>query len=173
MHTQRFDDLTRSLASGSSRRTLVRGMLGGAVAVVGLRAGSTVAAPADKITICHLEDDGSYHAITISKHAFADHEAHGDLGGPFACGSDPGYALDTESCTCVPVCNHVMDSCGHFDNGRCEVNADTGKLVCVQPLTGCFPCATAADCDAGEGDICARNVCGLGVSHCVHLFPSL
>lgn len=37
-----------------------------------------LAAPPNKVTICHREGNGSYHLITINENAEDKHRAHGD-----------------------------------------------------------------------------------------------
>jgi hypothetical protein len=43
-----------------------------------LVSGIAVAAPADKVDVCHLEGNGSYHKISVSDNAYDSHIAHGD-----------------------------------------------------------------------------------------------
>ena len=142
MDTHRFDDLTRSLASGSSRRTVLRGLLGGVAALTGFRAGSTAAAPAAKIDVCHYDaDTGTYHKINISQNASDTHLAHGDNAD---IGCAEGQTLNTDTCACeaagpCPDCNCF--SCW----GTTE-----GEFFCVfaGTLGFLFPCTSSADCPA-------------------------
>ena len=43
-----------------------------------LASGIAVAAPADKVDVCHREGNGSYHLINVSENALPAHLAHGD-----------------------------------------------------------------------------------------------
>jgi hypothetical protein len=59
-----------------------------------------VAAPADKVDVCHLEGNGSYHLINVSENALPAHLAHGDaLPGDPVPGM-PGYVFD-DACNAV------------------------------------------------------------------------
>ena len=59
MDGNNFDDLTRKLATGASRRSVLRGLLGGAAALGGLKATDALAAKMDQITICHQTESDS------------------------------------------------------------------------------------------------------------------
>lgn len=54
-------------------------------------------APAPKVDVCHLRDNGSYGPIAISANALSDHLAHGDVQQPngLVPGS-PGFVFDSE-----------------------------------------------------------------------------
>jgi hypothetical protein len=43
-----------------------------------LASGIAVAGPGDKVDVCHLEGNGSYHKISVSDNAYDSHIAHGD-----------------------------------------------------------------------------------------------
>jgi len=89
---QKFDGIARTLATGSSRRSVLRGLAGGALAAVGLsRAAQAV--PMDKVDLCHYDaDTDTYHSISVSGNALDAHLAHGDF-------------LD-EGTGCVPAVYH-------------------------------------------------------------------
>ncbi len=71
-----FDAIVRRLATGQSRRSVLRGFLGG-VGLVAAKAGHTLAAPAPKVTICHWSEElGYYELISVSENAVPAHEAH-------------------------------------------------------------------------------------------------
>lgn len=78
MDSKRFDGIAKSLATGKSRRSIVGGMFGGALALTRLsRAG---AAPASKMDICHYDEEtGLFHLINVSGNAIDAHMAHGDF----------------------------------------------------------------------------------------------
>ena len=81
MDKERFDRITRRLASGQSRRGVLKGLvgsaLGGTLAAMGLASGA--AKPAGKVEICHLDaTTGLYNLITVSHRAVPAHLAHGD-----------------------------------------------------------------------------------------------
>ena len=73
-----FDELTRRLATGRTRRSVLRGLVGGGAALVAARTGASLAAPEDKTTICHWSEDlGYYEQISISLNGLHGHEGHG------------------------------------------------------------------------------------------------
>src|SRR5690349_12690899 len=83
MDGKNFDELTRKLATGASRRSVLRGLLGGAAALGGLKATDTLAAKETKIPLCHATASASnpYVQITVANSA-ADldpHFKHGDF----------------------------------------------------------------------------------------------
>ncbi len=184
MEHQRFDDLARTMATGTSRRAVLRGALGGALAAVGLRSGA--AARADKVDICHGTGNGSYHWINVSVNALEAHLAHGDFtecDGNFVADEscncvcdlmcDQGYELNVDACACelVNPCAGLnpLDLCG--SKGQCATSADTGNLVCVnidsKPPCVDANCTSSVDC-TNSGDICVLenpNYCS-GRYHC-------
>jgi hypothetical protein len=87
-----FDALSKSLAAGSSRRSLLRGLVGaatgGAIAMAGRDA---LAAPPSKVGICHRDGQGRYRYQEVSWNAAPAHEAHGDA-------IDPDFTSDANHC---------------------------------------------------------------------------
>lgn len=162
MESQRFDSLTRMMASGASRRTVLRGALGGALAAVGLRSVAG-AAPAAKVDICHQTGNGTYRHINVSVNALDAHIAHGDFTdcegnfevdfdsctcvcGLTSCGT--GSELNTDTCECDPV-----DECMAADltrcssgSGRCVESVDTGEFICAGTGWEYASCDSSADC---------------------------
>jgi hypothetical protein len=122
MPTSSFDTLSRTLATGASRRSLLRGMVGAAVG--GALAGrSAVAAPQSKVGICHQDDLGQYRYQEVNGNAVPAHEAHGDAIAPdfssdsnhcggcgIACGD--GYTCQDSACVEVTpppvVCSNAV-----------------------------------------------------------------
>src|SRR5215213_9419787 len=98
MDETRFDDLTRVLSSGTTRRGITR-LLGG-LTLGGLVAGDALPADAkkgDKVTICHRTKSGKkpFKVIKVAPRAVPAHEKHGDL---VAC--PDGGVIDFDTCTC-------------------------------------------------------------------------
>jgi hypothetical protein len=157
MDGQRFDSLARTLASGSSRRTLLRGMVGGALAAVGLRAGGT-AAQANKVDVCHYDaDTDTYEHINVSANALPAHVAHGDRVASDCTGN---FELDFESCECE--CTLDASACtGNFE-------LDTGSCACVCGITSC-PTGYTLNSTTCACDLCTTctgptgqaGICGL------------
>lgn len=101
MDGNRFDHLVRKLGARSDRRTVVRGMGGGALAAIGIAAvASDVSAKNEKVLICHYTSSTTnpYNIIEVSAKGAQAHIAHGDHVA-FDCGNGP-------QCTeCLPdVC---------------------------------------------------------------------
>ena len=67
MDARGFDDLTRRVARAASRRSLLRGLIGGAAAIVTTKAGTSLAQP-DKVSICHWdEEEQGYALLSVSQ----------------------------------------------------------------------------------------------------------
>lgn len=190
MQTQTFDEITRSFASRSSRRKLLRGMVGGTIAAIGLRAGAS--ARAEKVDICHYDaDTGTYHHINVSVNALDAHLSHGDL---VAC--DENLELDFSSCTCVcgitaadcetgttfndatcacdpaptNACTGLEfgEQCGSASTQFCAFSVEASELVCIDSVSaGSSPddngCQSDAECDTA-GEVCVDD--GNPQNHC-------
>lgn len=185
MENQRFDDLTRKLANGVSRRRVLGGLAGGALAAVGLRGGAT--AKPNKVDLCHLTGNGSYRHINVSVNALDAHLRHGDripdtcdenseldyatcecACPPTDCG--PGYILDGRSCLCRCQ-DYERGTIAEFgvrctENGVCLDTAE-GIRECVDNSPGA--CTTDEGCessdDCTDGWRCVM-VSGFGDNHC-------
>jgi hypothetical protein len=71
MDDRRFDDLTRQLATGRTRRSLLRGLVAGGTALAAARASTSLAAPAPKVDVCHWDAAaGAYVLLTISENSW-------------------------------------------------------------------------------------------------------
>jgi hypothetical protein len=114
MDGHRFDDLTRTLATDASRRSLIRGLLGGA-ALFGLGRSGGVAQQG-KTTICHQTGSGFY-LITVANPALDAHYGHGDFAYTDCC--TDGECATGSICaagSCTPVCTD--DQCP--DDQACQ-----------------------------------------------------
>ena len=136
MDTDRFDGLTRTLATTGSRRWILAALAGG---VFSARSRRRVGAAEDKVRICHktTSDTNPIVEIQVGIDAVADHMAHGDFQRDGCCvdddcdgsqrcvdGSCRGtYVGAAEECNtdndcCAPLCcytNHVCDNDCGFD----------------------------------------------------------
>ena len=65
MDELKFDSVARFVARNANRRSLLRGMTGGALAVFGLRQTGAAAQSRERVTICHLTPGGDYRQISV------------------------------------------------------------------------------------------------------------
>lgn len=138
MDGQRFDELTRTLATGASRRRFLKGLAAGAsVALFGrTTASAEEACPvaldlfepcAAKVGICHRtsSDTNPYRYIEVCVDAVPAHATHGDL---VACPTN--QVIEPESCTCI--CDPTI-TCGdgellNPETCECETQTCLGVL---------------------------------------------
>lgn len=80
MKEARLDLVARILASGASRRTLLRG-LGAAAIGTALARTPAVSAPPTKVTLCHKPGTPDEATIEVPEKAAAKHLGHGDTEG--------------------------------------------------------------------------------------------
>lgn len=169
-----FDALTRRLATGRSRRSVLKGLIGGGAAVLAAGAGSTLAKPSPdkKVTVCHSDaDTGQYYEISIATKALSKHlqNNRGDYEG--ACA------------VCTPV--HCQYS-GWSPSSECSVACGGGTQTytrvvtvpascdgtpCTESLEQTQECNTQACCEdipCPDG-FCGPqlNTCGQEIGYCV------
>jgi hypothetical protein len=163
-----FDELTRRLATGRSRRSVLRGLIGGGAALVAARAGTSMTEAAGKVTICHWSPDlGAYQQISVSPSAVPVHQAHQN-----------GKDIISPDFTSAQTCGDCNTACASADacttaacvGGACSAtSACTGYQTCggggVAGQCGCLPTFTVDNCDGvtcGEvPDGCGSTViCG-------------
>lgn len=141
MDSQKFDGITRALASGTSRRSVLRGMfgtaVGGALATIGVRAAG---AQPSKVGICHQTGSASnpYEYIEVSEHAVPAHAAHGDA-------------------TYVDLTSDV-NNCGWCGNVCAAGEACVDGACVVTCLADGEICTTGTECCGGA---CTNGVCGI------------
>src|SRR5262245_49840848 len=129
MDGRNFDDFARNLATGRSRRSVLRGLIGGGAALAGLKA--TGISAANKTTICHFPPDNpaNLQIISVSNNSLPSHFAHGDM---------------------------VYGDCC-FDSDCAPILGDCGVLVgCLADVGSPSSCVYADDSSVcGGGDICS------------------
>jgi hypothetical protein len=148
MKTNRFDEMTKQLAAGRSRRDLLRMMIGGAAAIAAVRVVDRVEAQGT----CVFETGASCESNANCCEPYVCFEAQCDI--PKGC-VDPGQlCVDDFPCCdgslCVEgVCSEAGICIG--SGGQCDVVVDE----CCAPYT-CFEgiCDIPRGC-VGEGDPCA------------------
>jgi hypothetical protein len=169
MDGRNFDDLTRKLATGTSRRSVLRGLLGGAAALGGMKAAGVSAQRAPKRMICHFTHSAGnpYVIIEVSENSIQEqsHLSHGDTYYNNCCidsDCNDGYACTTDTC--------VNGSCVYTPN---DAYCDDGN-VCTDDYcrpaessdsSGCVYVNNTAPC-TDDGDPCTNDVCANGV--CTH-----
>lgn len=63
----------------SKARRILASALIPAMVLVAVSTATVVGQPQDKVDVCHVTGNGSYHLIEISKNALATHMGHGDV----------------------------------------------------------------------------------------------
>jgi hypothetical protein len=168
-----FDALTRTLATGRSRRSILRGLIGGSAALVAAKTGSALAAPAPKVDVCHWhEETGTYSVINISTNGWTNghsgHE-HDYLRTDCCIDSDcpESDACTTHTCdtgTCGTV-SHAVDCVVSewSDWSACSNTCGFGTSTRTRTITSesscggteCPPLEESADC---TGVTCSPNI---------------
>ncbi|HET9662259.1 MAG TPA: carboxypeptidase regulatory-like domain-containing protein [Thermomicrobiales bacterium] len=159
MDRNTFDDFTRSLAIGTSRRRVLRGLIGGAAALAGVKATDTAAA--GKTTICHFPPDNpaNVQIISVGNPALPDHFAHGDMVLGECC-------VYSECAPTMGDCGVLVDcladqgspsSCVYSDDSSMCGGGDicNGLATCQGGTCGV---GTPLDC-SGYGDQCNVGAC--------------
>jgi hypothetical protein len=157
MEANRFDSLTKRLATRASRRSALRGLAGGALAAAGL-ATSSSAAPRGKVTICHWDDDrGVFEQLSINENGLNGHRRHArDI-------LNPDFTANETCGDCTTSCTASAGTCGIGTcsaEGCCSYEPDDSLCpgdcqTCVQANLGNYDCAPlpyGADC--GKCHIC-------------------
>lgn len=165
MDGDRFDDIVRSLASGSSRRRFLKGLGLGTAAVAGGRAAGADAAP-QLVRICVPGKFGKYTEIKVPASAV---KLMRRLG---AYIPQPGYPCngtcvpDPVSVTCGPRPGNPYPQCRPRPN-NCGVSIDCGDCgECETCHAGnCFP-RTYFSCADQPYSGCDQDTCSLG--YCDH-----
>ncbi len=160
LDTNRFDQLTKELATARSRRGVLKILAGAAFAlgVTGIKARTTRAQCGNRGDTCTAQPDccGSLNCLD------------GLCGGPQAgcSGPEENCSLDSECCgrlTCIDgACGGPSAGCT-FANDACESDDECcGRLTCVEsgvcggPSAGCA--ADAESCTV-NGDCCGSLYC--------------
>lgn len=137
MESSTFDDLTRALGQGRSRRKVLRGLTGG---LAGLLAGGALARQgaeaADRsLVICHAtgNPNAPYQSMTIQQSEMNRHARHGDF-------------LRVDCCT--------DSDCASQGKATCETGYCTGTFTCGAPGAPCtISNFTTACCRAEDGSV--------------------
>jgi hypothetical protein len=175
MDGRNFDELTRRLATGASRRAVLRGLIGGGAAFVGMKAAKTAAA--DKTTICHFPpgNPANVQINSVGNPSLPAHFAHGDTIYGDCC-VDDDCAPTIGECGvldgCLPDDDNVSSCVYSPDNSLCSsACADQGyDQCCTSFCSESYVCEVQGTpgetCDDGvfctDPDTCGEEpgVCG-------------
>ena len=152
MEETRFDRLVKAIATGTSRRTMLKGVIGvgGASLASGaglLRLDPSMAA-ADNVPVCHWDGTlGAFKLISVSSDAVPAHERHGDIANP-----------DFSSLTTCGDCN---TSCSAPSNGQATCTAGACAITCnpgYVPNAAGTGCVVDCSPECPEGYTCCDNL---------------
>ena len=168
MDHDRFDALTRALASGASRRQVFKSLatsaLGGTLVLLGARRAyadgeETEPCPA-KVGICHRTEGEPtpFVFIEVCVDAVVAHAAHGDL---IAC---PNLqVIEPETCTCICPVEEIACPAPKVLNAE-TCACECPKVCCPLELglAGPDPTTCACVCDPGFPVACGPLCCPAG-----------
>ena len=148
MDGTKFDDLARRLAGRHSRRAVLRGLVGGGAALVATQA-TSLAAPPNRVTICHWDANlGAYVQLLLVPNAAAAHAAHHPLDN-----TNPDFTSNATCGDCNTACVSPETCGGGGVTGVCggtptTTEPPTTTTTSEEPTT-----TTTTPCPAGQ-EIC-------------------
>lgn len=149
MDDRKFDQLAKMLAGAASRRSVLKGSAGAAVAgALALFRGAGARAAANNFVICHKPGTAAEKTMEVASSAVSGHMGHGDRAGACACPVDKVCGTGNELC-CVgdQVCQ---------GGTTCGCPAELPEL-CDSGSGLCGACCSDADCD--DGIPCTIDAC--------------
>jgi len=156
MEDEKFDDVTRLLGDGSSRRRVVGGLVGGVLGALGLgvvaREDADAARRTRKVTVCQNGVTKRVSAKAWRRMRLSGAASKGACDGTTAA---PTTAKPTTAkpTTQRPKCGKAYDRCNKNDPPCCKHDYHTGKaLACKQgKKAGYSTCVPVDDGDGGNG----------------------
>ena len=160
-----FDDLTRSLAGGRSRRSLLKGVLGLGSAALATTVGSREADAQWSVAVCLPDGAGGYTQRLVPKASVPLYvNRYGAVlpegGSCPVC--QPGFQSCEGGCIPLSVCCGGCPPQHVCNNGTCDCVPNCDGAVCGDDGCGgsCGSCTPPEVCDASRQCSCTPNCAG-------------
>jgi hypothetical protein len=156
MGADRFDDLTKALAAGASRRGMLRAVVAavGGTVLANLARGSALAQP-PSCPAGRTRCEGVQGCVNLQN----DPRNCGQCGNRCPPGARCAQGTCLEACL-PPVCGSAAPQCGSIETCHAFRRTDTGACACVD--TAQLSCEEMLDCTTSacpSGLVCVRTFC--------------
>ena len=161
MDQHRFDDLTKTLADGATRRSALKTLAGGAAGALAVLLGRPAAAAPppgkgpSKSECCPPEAPLLCGGLTCVE-CCADTDCEAGL----SCFQGTCQTVATGACPVATTCPAGQPNIQYCDDPNCFcIQTVDGTTACLPPMSvGSGSCTSSADC--GAGAICVADPCG-------------
>jgi LPXTG-motif cell wall-anchored protein len=165
----KFDALTRAFATGTSRRTAIKGLFGGAVGVAVAttrldRAGAQSCTPETVLESCPLPDECTT-AVCVQEGETWVCAYEGGCGGDYCCGGTCQACCDSSDCGGCDICDSGTCISGCTDCQECEgepgvcVDLSSGGVCCEGTWIPDGQCCNTGDCVGPVDTFCSSVTC--------------
>jgi hypothetical protein len=160
-----FDDLARRLATGTSRRAVLRGLIGAGAALAGIRAGRGLSAPPQLVDVCQfISGTGRYEHRTVNDQAVGAILAQGGFLRTDCCITPDCPTLNNATAMCATGTCAIAACDPGF--GDCDGNALNGCEADLNSNSSCGNCDTVCPINQYCGGGGEPGVCGGCVPFC-------